>query len=227
MISPQQAAAAKAMGEQLAAKAKQIREGLVEYGNPKNNPEIQGQLHRFEGAGKAVGDEIGEYRKAMRPMRQMVNQLDIIDDAVKSAGNNLSTGPGADAVLKMKQFLANVGFDAKGLPQSEVIVKMNAYLASEAAKQMTNRPSQMEFKAFMANNPGIMNSVAGTRVLTDILRQTAKQTIDLGRLAGDESNWSRWGSVEDTYFSDPKHAIRLPFSGNPAGRLTGDMPLPK
>jgi hypothetical protein len=224
-ISAPQAAAAKAEGERHSNIAKEIRSQLGTYNAPATNPEIQGQLHRFEGASKAVGDQIGEYVKAMPSARQMVNQLDVIDDAVKSAKGNLTTGPGAESVLKMKQVLANVGFDVKGLPQTEVIQKMNAYLASEAAKQMTNRPSQMEFRAFMQNNPGIMNSVQGTQVLTDILRQTAKQTLGLGKLGQNQRNWENWGDVEDRYFQ--QHPIRLPFSGNPAGGLTGDMPLPK
>jgi hypothetical protein len=222
-MKPNQAEAARKIGDQLSAQAKQIRETIQQYGAPQYNPAVQGQLHRFEGASKAVGDQIGEYVKAMPAMRQMVNQLNVIDDAVKSAKGSLTTGPGAESVLKMKQFLANVGFDVKGLPQTEVIQKMNAYLASEAAKQMTNRPSQMEFRAFMANNPGIMNSVQGTQILTDILRQTANQTLGLGKLGMNQRNWENWGDIEDRYFQ--QHPIRMPFSGNPAsGQTQGQTP---
>src|SRR5262249_16688665 len=215
-------AAAKALGEQLAAKAKQIREQIGEYNSPKYSAETQGQLHRFEGADKAVGEQIGSYVKVMPDARRMINNLDVIEDAVRHAGNNLTVGPGHDAIVKMKQFLSNYTKQpVKGLSEAAVIQKMNIYLASENAHQLTPRPAWAEVQNFMRANPGLLNSLQGTVILADVLRQGAQQTVDLGRLGMDRRNWEQWGNVESNYFADPKHAIRLPFSGNPAGAAGG------
>jgi hypothetical protein len=221
-IQPAQAEAARKIGDQLTAQARQIREQLGQYGAPQHNPEIQGELHRFEGASKAVGDQIGEYVKQMPAARQTINELSVIGDALKSAKGNLTTGPGAEFVLRAKQFLNNAGVPVKGLTEAETMEKMNRQLSATVSWELTQRPTQAEFLAFQRNLPGIMNSPQGTVVLLDVMRQISEQKIALGRLAMNQNNWPRWGEVEDQFFHE--HPIALPFSGAPA---TGNAPLPK
>jgi len=179
-------------------------------------PQYQGTLKTTEGVGQAIGKRIGEVVEAGgMSARHTINTLDVMNDAVNRAGNNLSTGPGHEFVLKAKQFLQNAFPEAniKGLQESEVVVKLNAYLASEAAKSMTARPSQLEFRTFMANNPGLANSVKGTKVLIDVLRQMKQQDIDLGRLAMNRNNWDNWTDVEDRFYK--AHPLNSPFTGKP------------
>jgi hypothetical protein len=78
---------------------------------------------------------------------------------------------------------------------------------------MTARPSQLEFRTFMANNPGLANSIKGTKVLIDVLRQMKQQDIDLGRLAMNRKNWDNWTDVEDRFYRD--HPLNSPFTGKP------------
>ena len=141
-----------------------------------------------------------------------------MDDAITRAGPNLTTGPGAEYMLKLKQAAQNwLGVDLKGLPEAEVVTKLNAQLAAQAAKAMTARPSQLEFKAFMANNPGLQNSVAGTKYLIDVLRQATTQDIQLGQLASRVQDPRAWPAVEDRFYQ--QNPIKSPFSGQP---LSGD-----
>ena len=90
--------------------------------------------------------------------------------------------------------LAPIRLLAKGVAESaNTITKLNAQLAT-AAKAMTARPSQLEFQSFQKNNPGLMNSVEGSKVLLGVLRQTNQQKIDLGKLAMDPQQPCQLGS---------------------------------
>jgi len=83
-------------------------------------------------------------------------------------------------------------------------------LASASAKAMTGRPTQFEFSAWMKNNPGLLTSKAGTQALTNILKQTTQQDIDIGRLAQNKGNWEHWADTVDDYYK--KHPLISPFT---------------
>ncbi len=78
---------------------------------------------------------------------------------------------------------------------------------------MTARPSQLEFKAFMANNPGLETSVQGTKTLISIMRQAAQQDIALGKLAMNPANLKNWSQVEDNFYR--ANPIQSPFAVTP------------
>ena len=83
---------------------------------------------------------------------------------------------------------------------------------------MTQRPElAKEFKAFMQNNPGLQNSVAGTKYLIDVLRQATTQDIQLGQLASRVQDPRSWPAVEDRFYQ--QNPIKSPFTGQP---LSGD-----
>jgi hypothetical protein len=115
--------------------------------------------------------------------------------------------------LKVKQFAKNLGFEPEGTTESEILKKMNIFLATEATKQISARPAMFEFQQNLKANPGLANSLDGTKALINILRQTTLQNIGLGKLAMDEKNAPNWGDVEERFYSDPKNAIRSPFTG--------------
>jgi hypothetical protein len=183
-------------------------------------PEDAAAIATAKGIAEAKTKDLGEIITAGgRPARQKLNTLAVMEDAIDRAGPNLSTGPGADFWLKAKQTAQNLfpSLDIKGLPESEVVSKLNAQLAAEAAKSMTSRPSQLEFNAFMKNNPGLMTSVKGTKYLINVLKQTTQQDIGLRRLAMDPANTNKWQNVEDNYYK--QNPIKSPFTGN---AITGD-----
>jgi hypothetical protein len=176
-------------------------------------PEYQGVVKSQEAVGGALGKRVGEVVEAGgQAARHTVNTLSIMSDALARAGGNLTTGPGAEQMLKLKQAAQNLfpGVDYKGLSEAETIKKLNAVLAAQAAKAMTARPSQLEFKAFMANNPGLETSVRGTKVLIDVLKQSSEQDIKLARLAADPKNLRNWSAVEDKFYRE--NPIQSPFA---------------
>lgn len=187
------------------------------------------------GAAGALSEQIGDYIKGGPQARTRIQTLDTIDDALKSGNSNIVTGPMADRVLRGKELLDGLGIDTSwvkaGLPMTEMISKMNAQLASASARQMTGRPTQFEFAAWMKNNPGLLTSKEGTHALIDVLRQMSQQDVNLSQLASDKKNWDNWGNVVQQYYADPKHGLKSPFTGNPmaadnARSASGGIPPP-
>lgn len=190
----------------------------------RNAPEIAAAAARKklgELQADAVGKRVGEVVEAGGPgARETINTLNEMEDAFKRGGTNISTGPGAEAWLKVKQAVNNMqpGF-FKGVAESEEVQKLNAFLAASAAKSMTARPSQLEFRAFMANNPGLLTSREGSLILINLLRQGKEQSISLSRLAMNPKNLFNWTDVEDKFYNDTRNKIKSPYSGEP---LRGD-----
>jgi hypothetical protein len=159
-----------------------------------------------------------------------------MEQALIRGGRNISTGPGAEQWLKVKQAANNLFGPNffKGVPESETVAKLNAQLASEAAKAMTARPSQLEFKAFMGANPGLLTSVEGSKVLISVLRQAREQDIKLSKLAADPKNLRNWSAVEDRFYQD--NPIVGPWAQTATNPKTGErvmlsggkwIPIPK
>ena len=175
----------------------------------------------YGGASDALGKEIGGViETGGKNARDRMNALNTIDDSLTAGGKGVVTGPLADKVLKGKELLNSLGVDTSwvnaGLPESEVVSKMNAQLASASAKAMTGRPTQFEFASWMKNNPGLLNSPQGTHALINILKQTSQQDIDLGKLAQNKSNWDKWGDVVENYYQ--KNPLKSPFTGQALGQ---------
>ena len=138
-------------------------------------------------------------------------------DALNNASGDINTGPGAEGALKVKQVLANLGIIDPNDPTmtgAEIIKKQGAYLASAAAKDLAQRPTQFDFKTFLQNNPGLDVSVAGNKLLINIMQQQAQHKADLSQMAysykGDPGDWN---SVVANY--DKTHPIISPYTGKP------------
>jgi hypothetical protein len=189
-------------------------------------PELTLSCWTFADARSSKGKRIGEVIEAGGlANRQTVNVLNEMEDALKQGGKNISTGPGAEQWLKVKQGAENL-FPGmfKGVAESETVVKLNAQLASAAAKAMTARPSQLEFKAFMANNPGLANSTRGSFALINLLRQQKEQDLELSRHAMRLKNPDDWVDIEDKFYRE--HPLKSPFTGKPLTAETETAPLP-
>jgi hypothetical protein len=170
-----------------------------------------------EDVSAAKGKRIGEVIEAGgKSSRDTINVLDEMKGALESAGNDITTGPAAREILRVKQAVNNVlPGTFKHVAEAETIDKLNAQLAAAAAKAMTARPSQLEFKAFMANNPGLLTSKQGSFILMDMLRQAKMQDIGLGQLAMNAKGFDNWTDVENKFYRD--NPIISPFTNKPLG----------
>jgi hypothetical protein len=208
------------------ARAKDIRDTLAKYAEPtkeqKNAPpgmspqESAAYAEALKGQAAASAKNIATRIEGIKPAQEGIQVLDEMTDALRHGGTNISTGPGAKQWLKAKQAVNNMvpGF-FKGVPESEEVEKLNAYLAAAVAKSMTARPTQYEFKAFQEQNPGLSTSREGSMVLADILHQTKVQELELGRKA-DKFQFGRgktWSEVEEEYFK--QHPIISPLTHKP------------
>jgi hypothetical protein len=172
----------------------------------------------------AKGKQMADAIEAGGHAQKVLGTLNTMEDALNHAPADLNTGPGAKTMLALKQFGANLGFDFKGVPEAETIDKLNAFLASEATKQISSRPAMFEFATFMKNNPGLQTSIEGTRKLISILRQGAESDVALGKAAGDERSLPHWPEVVDAHYKS--HPIISPFTGQPIDRDHPAVPPP-
>lgn len=74
-------------------------------------------------------------------------------------------------------------FDTHVISASEALQKLNTFLGSSAARELTNRPTQFDFQAFLAANPGLSASPEGARIMAGILRLYAQRNLAMGNAA--------------------------------------------
>lgn len=162
--------------------------------------------------GKAMGEQIAEYIDQGRSSQKRIQQLDVMRDALERGDGNMTTGPFANIALKGKQAIGSLfGFDVSGTSEAEVVQKMGFGFATQAVKEISQRPSQLEFVKGMENNPGLLLSPKGSLFMMDILRQGARQDAQLAKLAQRPENHGNWAEVVDRFYNDPKNALVSPF----------------
>jgi hypothetical protein len=224
---------AKALREQ----AKTIRDSMLKSREPtdaekeraaagiSDPAEYAAYMKTAEAVGAAKGKRISEIVEGGgKASYAKLRTINFMQQAVEHGGKNITFGPGSELWLKFKQSANNLlgqGF-FNGVPESEVLQKLNAALAAESTQSLSPRPSQLEFRTFIANNPGLLTSEAGTRILLNYLAQTTHQDINLSRHAMNEKNWKNWSDVEDKFYADPKNAIIGPWSKTIRNPQTGE-----
>ena len=170
----------------------------------------EGESAAAKALGTAVGTEVGEYVKAGRPAAEMRRQLAYMKNALDTGGDNIFTGPGAQIVLRGKQFLSQVtGQNLEGTTETEALQKLGFGLATQAVQAISSRPTQMEFGRALENNPGLFLSRPGNYAMIHILNQQAARTGDLAKLAAREKDPSAFAEKVDAY--DAAHPIISPF----------------
>lgn len=87
---------------------------------------------------------------------------------------------------------------------AEAFQKGTAALAGEAAKQVTNRVTQTEFKVFLANNPNWMMTPQGIKRVMDFMGKGFDQQID------QQQQFSKWSKTT----SPDRWAIDFPAAYN-------------
>lgn len=180
-------------------------------GSPQQFPIDQAQrTATAQKVGGAIGDTIGDTIEAGRSAYKRIQQLDIMEDALRRGQGNITTGPFADLALKGKQAVSSLfGINLAGVPEAEVAQKIGFGFATQAVKEISNRPAQMEFLKGLENNPGLLLSPKGSFLMIDILRQSAKSDAQLARLAQNRANWDNWQDVMADYYE--KHPLMSPF----------------
>jgi len=159
---------------------------------------------------KADVKEQQTYIDAGKAASQRLGTLNTLSNII-SSDKNLTLGFGAETALKAKMALQQLGINVGDLSGAEAIQKLNASLASEMTKALTSRPTQFEFKTFLANNPGLLLDKAGNERLIGMFSQLAKREADIGKLARkNQDNWSNWDSVVENY--DKSHPIIDPVT---------------
>lgn len=172
----------------------------------KNNSDIEQALNKARVADVVTAIE------GVQPARQKLQTLSLLSDAWDH-GDNISTGPGAETALKLKQVANNLGINVEGLPQTEIVQKLGAQLASQASKGLSPRPTQFDFKTFLNNNPGLLISPQGNKALISVLQQQAQHEIALGNLARQQKNGDGWDETVAKF--DKEHPIVSPLNNKP------------
>jgi hypothetical protein len=174
---------------------------------------------------KSEVKEQQDYISQGRMAQQRLQTLNTISNIV-GTDKNLNLGFGSETSLKVKMALEQAGFDFGDLSGSQLIQKLNGVLASESSKSFSTRPTQFEFKTFLANNPGLALDEKGNVRMLGILSQNAKREADLGKLARqNQDNWSNWDNVVEKY--DQEHPIKDPTTGKVLSNHSIIAPGPK
>jgi hypothetical protein len=141
-------------------------------------------LSRVEPIESAIqrGDAAVQTREVVRMLAELENTPNI---------DRVLTGPWGPAMLSFQQTVNGAAqaagmrpiFDERTVSAGEALNKLNTFLGSVGARQLTNRPTQFDFQAFLKANPGLMTSPHGRRFLTQILTQMAERDAALGDAA--------------------------------------------
>lgn len=187
---------------------------------------IAGETKEAQDLGAARAANVIDYMKAGPDARNKLQTLQIMADALKAGNGNISTGPGAEAILNLKQLYGNLtGENVEGVAPAEIFKKMGAYLASAAAKDLANRPTQFDFKTFLQNNPGLDISPQGNQFMINVMQQQAQHQMDLSRLAQSyKGNTADWNDVVEQY--DKSHPVLSPITGKPLDPSEKMFPAP-
>jgi len=105
-------------------------------------------------------------------------------DAISKASKNIPRGPTSPFMTAVRQFADNFNIPIpKDTPEGEVLQKLNAGLASQATRAISNRGTNFELETFIKNNPGLLQTKEGMEMLLDIMRQEYKSYQDIARIA--------------------------------------------
>ena len=166
--------------------------------------------------GKAKGDLLGKAMTAGEDARTRMSLLAQLSEAAKAGGNNITTGPLADYVMKGKEALGSAfGTQLDGTAPAEVINKLGFQLATQLTKAISSRPTQAEFLRALQNVPGLLQSPQGRDALISLSMQQAKAESDLAGIAANSKNYGEYLPQENAYYA--AHPLISPFSGKPFG----------
>lgn len=185
--------------------------------NVTNNVDTRAENEQSKAIGGALGKAQAADIEAGGHASQTLRQLATLDNANKAGGDDVSSGPFGELVLKGKQGLNEIaGEDLANAAPAEVIKKVGFGLATNLTKAITNRPAQMEFMKALENVPNLMMSKTGRTAMTSIMMQEKRAEQQIGAIAArhrDVPNGPVWQEVKDKYYEE--HPLISPFTGKP------------
>jgi hypothetical protein len=160
--------------------------------------------------GEGVGAQIKSTLENAGTAPVRLNQIAQLRDAVNRAGDNITTGPLAATILRLKQGVGGVlGTTLDGVPEAEVINNIGFQLATAASKAISSRPTQFEFGQNLQVKPGITLSKPGMQAVLNISEQSAHDDTELAKLANDPANRQNWTATVQKYYAE--HPVMSPF----------------
>lgn len=165
------------------------------------------------------GNEAVATREVVRMLQEIENMPNI---------DKVLTGPDAEAFLRLQQRVNGAMqaagrqpiFDTHTVSAAEALNKLNTFLGSVGARQLTNRPTQFDFQAFLKANPGLQTSPEGRRILTQTLSQMAERDAALGEAAMQPgTNPRNWNQIQNRILD--QH--RMIINGNVLDSTTSNI----
>jgi hypothetical protein len=159
-----------------------------------------------EGIGSQIKSTLDNAGAAPRNRAEIAQ----LRDAVNRAGDNITTGPLSQYVLKAKQGIGGLlGTTLDGVPEAELINNIGFKLATTASKAISSRPTQFEFGQALAVKPGLALSKPGMAATLNIMDQNSADDEALARLAAIPENRANWTATTQKYYAE--HPIMSPF----------------
>lgn len=185
--------------------------GLPPAGAPALTPSAGGSAADLEGQklGAKTGQDFatdlnakaGDALAGKRTLSEMQNLLQGFEPGkgapVLSALGSVAVAAGVSPDVVTQLTNVNPG-------DAEAFQKGTAALAGEAAKQVTNRVTQTEFKVFLANNPNWMMTSQGIKRVMDFMGKGFDQNID------QQQQFAKWSKTT----SPDRWAIDFPAAYN-------------
>jgi hypothetical protein len=146
---------------------------------------------------------------------------------------NFTPGKGAPVLAAMGAVAQALGVPADFVQQhtgmnvgdAEAFQKGTAALATEAAKRVSSRVTQMEFQTFMKNNPNWMLTPEGVKRVMDFMDKGFDQPL---AMQNEFSQWSKANPADRWHIDFPAHwnqqqieKIKSGSLNSVPGRLTG------
>lgn len=194
--------------------------------------------------GSASTDRVVTAQQAGQRAQERINMLQSISTLTDAAQSTRWTGERLSAwQTQIAQFLTNFDPRSRGerpealaqLGYRELLQKLNAFLASEATQDISARGTNFEFATLLKNNPNLVSSYEGTKMLVDYMMQEQQRIADLAIQASElhpdeHPNWTRY--VRNHYRQNPI-MISVPQTVNantgqvsPAMNIT-TVPIPR
>lgn len=114
----------------------------------------------------------------------VVKTINTMDSLSKSL-SVVPRGPTSPFMTAIRQFGDNFSIPIPAnTGGAEALQKLNAGLASQATRAISNRGTNFELETFMKNNPGLLQTKDGMEMLLDIMRQEYQGYQDIAKIAG-------------------------------------------
>ncbi len=184
------------------------------------------QKKSMEGLLKPINDAIERGGERSQDVLQVLDRIENAYDTMNRAGGSINGGPLRAAALGAQQAANQLAtffgkepmFDPKSVALPEVIKKSTAELVLKQLKEANSRSPQREFLVMLDNNPGIGMSDAGSRYMTNIVRQQVQLDQKVAELASSDevqANPKIWNKMLGEFYKRPENLIKSPLTGKP------------